>query len=378
MINSFFFWIKTRDNLYSFFCLKKLLRFVLFNPIWKIKIFRGVVNYMRSWMIVNYHIINKDPLIIVDVLQHRSFRSLDDFLPHPQKAHYVCLNWWHLESEADIKIIKQQYENYKKQFPENEILYLCNSMTQYTLFRNSSLPSMLCNQNAFLDEHMHTIESDSHKEYDAIYLAVAVPCKRHYLAKEIDRLALITYYAHFSKQNYIDDIKTALPHATWIIRPNPLKGYIAREKIHLYLNKAKVGLCLSAAEGAMYASVEYLLCGLPIVTTRSIGGRDVFFDDEYVMVVNDTPAAVKAGVDAMIKKNIPGSYIREKTIKKMKGHRKRFLSWLTGISPQSRKYSNEHVWQNIFTNKMLMSRRIRYIQNDIQHAGNQGENLCIK
>jgi glycosyltransferase involved in cell wall biosynthesis len=44
------------------------------------------------------------------------------------------------------------------------------------------------------------------------------------------------------------------------------------------LARAVVGLCLSTVEGSNYASMEYMLAGLPIVSTPSIGGREVYFD----------------------------------------------------------------------------------------------------
>ena len=49
---------------------------------------------------------------------------------------------------------------------------------------------------------------------------------------------------------------------------------------------SQVGLCLSKSEGAMFASIEYLLCGLPIVSTKSVGGRDIFFTDENCIIAD--------------------------------------------------------------------------------------------
>ena len=48
------------------------------------------------------------------------------------------------------------------------------------------------------------------------------------------------------------------------------------EEVRRILVQSRCGLALSAQEGAMYASGEYLLAGLPVVTTRSRGGRDAF------------------------------------------------------------------------------------------------------
>ena len=78
---------------------------------------------------------------------------------------------------------------------------------------------------------------------------------------------------------------------------------------------------LSKAEGACYASAEYLLCGLPLVTTKSIGGRDVFYDDAYTLVVDDTPEAVREGVRQMIERDISPEFIRRETLKKLSPHR---------------------------------------------------------
>jgi hypothetical protein len=42
--------------------------------------------------------------------------------------------------------------------------------------------------------------------------------------------------------------------------------------------------------------MEYLLCGLSVVTTRSIGGRNRYFAGNYCATVNDDPESVAAAV----------------------------------------------------------------------------------
>ena len=68
--------------------------------------------------------------------------------------------------------------------------------------------------------------------------------------------------------------------------------HIDKEEINNLLNKSKIGLCLSRVEGAMYSSVEYLLCGLPVVSTKSMGGRDAFFTNTNCLIADDTPESV--------------------------------------------------------------------------------------
>ncbi len=77
-------------------------------------------------------------------------------------------------------------------------------------------------------------------------------------------------------QDYFDQVRAALPHATFTHDPPTL--YLNSWEVARKLNACRVGMCLSETEGAMFAAVEYLLCGLPVVSTPSQGGRDVWFD----------------------------------------------------------------------------------------------------
>jgi glycosyltransferase involved in cell wall biosynthesis len=104
----------------------------------------------------------------------------------------------------------------------------------------------------------------------------------------------------------------------------------------------------------MYSSVQYLLSGLPVVSTRSLGGRDVFFDREYVLIVEDEEEAVRRGVKELIEKRIPAQRIRHKTLEKMRDHRLRLISLVQEIYRQEgvkRDFASE--WNEVFFNKLL-------------------------
>ena len=95
-----------------------------------------------------------------------------------------------------------------------------------------------------------------------------------------------------------------------------------------FYNRARVGLILSEKEGACFASMEYLLCGLPVVSTPSIGGRDVFWDDRFVIVCDPTPEAVAGAVQEIKRRNIDPQLVRAATLEKVEEHRnvlRRFL-----------------------------------------------------
>ncbi len=367
MLKEFEYWIKTPDNLRTLYFLKRLIRAAAASRVWDHPPLRWLRDYLRSWAYVNYHIISVDPLILVDVWQHRYFRELSSLLPQDQNIYFICLNWWHLESETNVRLTAEKYHSDQRRFPRHKIISLCNSLRQKQLFDQFGLPNIFCNQNALLDENRYRILPAIEKKYDAIYLGVAAPFKRHWLARDVESLALITHFAAFSKTDYVQNIRAVLKHAHWLAAPEPLKNYIPGACMAEYLNQARVGLCLSAAEGAMYASAEYLLCGLPVVSTRSRGGRDVFFDPDYVKIVDDDPAAVRRAVRELMDRRTPPEEIRRRTLTKMQPHRDRFVRLIQDIYDQEgaeRKFQTE--WNRVFVNKMIMSRRQRCLCRDIK------------
>jgi len=74
----------------------------------------------------------------------------------------------------------------------------------------------------------------------------------------------------------------------------------------------------------MFVSIEYLLCGIPVVNTPNIGGRDVLFPDFAVKTVPDTPEAVAAAVQEFVEHPPEPEKIRAAVLEKMKVHRETF------------------------------------------------------
>jgi glycosyltransferase involved in cell wall biosynthesis len=82
----------------------------------------------------------------------------------------------------------------------------------------------------------------------------------------------------------------------------------------------------------MYTSIEYLLAGLPIVSTRNIGGRDVYFDPEYCITTEADPEAIRAAVLELKARRIPRDHIRRRTLARIDADRQRFLDFLSALS----------------------------------------------
>ena len=98
------------------------------------------------------------------------------------------------------------------------------------------------------------------------------------------------------------------------------------------LSRSRCGLLLSAAEGATNATMEYFLCGIPLVTTPAEGGREVMYDPRHVAVVEPDPAAVEAAVAAFQVHAPDPLEIRAAALARARPHRARLIAWLSQIA----------------------------------------------
>jgi glycosyltransferase involved in cell wall biosynthesis len=269
---------------------------------------------------------------------------------------------------------------------EHRIVYLCDTAPQQERFERAGLRAIVCNHNSLLDERIFRIDGNVEKRFDAVYDAQINPFKRHLLAARIESLALISYlpstrtlisYLSSTRTRaemsaYAAEVRAALPRAHWFSDPfAPVeKPFLSPQQVSESLNRCRVGLCLSKLEGAMYASAQYLLCGLPVVSTRSEGGRDVFFDEEYVRIVEDDPEAVWHAVHELIDLAIPPQRIRSKTLARMWEHRERLVELIQSCYAEcgvSRDFREE--WDRVFCNKL----RARHDLRDVVRRIRRGE-----
>ena len=233
---------------------------------------------------------------------------------------------WHPSWNISIKsIFKLFWTNLYFKILGNKLIICCNSKTELKLCRFFKLNSKLFNQNMHECEYEFNIIK-RRKVYDAIYFAQARKFKRMHLASEIKKLYILTYGCkNFmnSDGNDLSIFEPLIGHAEWN------KSYINdKDLLSKLICSSHCGLALSKKEGAMWASVQYLLCGIPLVTTPSKGGRDYFFDDYYVVMVKDNSEAVLNGVNIVKNGNYDPSKIREIILKKIIKHRYEFLDFI--------------------------------------------------
>ncbi|MEA2013409.1 MAG: glycosyltransferase [Verrucomicrobiota bacterium] len=311
---------------------------------------KKIINMMRDFVqkdVLPAYILCYKPIVLVSY-EFDFVKNSDEILetlPKNKKIYAMLMLGWHRETEERIEELVQDIATLKKKNKNIEYVIMANCQNEYSMIKNAGLDAIFCHQNAFLNPDAYHVIPKINRKYDAIYIARVTPFKRHELTKNIKKLKLIGSNS-FKEKKYFDKTLQLLSHADWI------RG-VRFKNIYKAINQAKVGLCLSEEEGAMFVSAEYLLCGLPIVNTKNLGGRDSLFDEEYVITTEPTPDAVNKAMQKLINKNIDPIDIREKTIEKMNAHRQTLIDFIQNkcdLAGIEKKYSA--IWENVYTQKL--------------------------
>jgi glycosyltransferase involved in cell wall biosynthesis len=221
---------------------------------------------------------------------------------------------------------------------------MCNSFADLSYFTRAGFDARLINQNCFLDYNRFK-PSDANKEYDAIYIARFVSFKRHYLASQVKNLALVAGSAWGKESGDI-------PSHTYLN-----SKHLDFESVLKKICASRVGLILSEAEGACYSSSEYLLSGIPVVSTPSYGGRDIWYNEMNSIICEPTPSGVAQSVANLIKKNISPSFIRDHHIALSDTMRQNFINLHQQICYQvgEEKIDCKSYFQQHFFHKLIRS-----------------------
>jgi glycosyltransferase involved in cell wall biosynthesis len=277
-------------------------------------------------------------------------------------ALFVKLHW---TADVHLSNILAAQDHIQKHAPKIRFIVMAASRTDERFFKDKGLDAICANHNAFLDERVMYPAPETAKKYDAIYVARIAPSKRHELAAKTARLALVSGDWNLKQS----DVKAALETCAGVTYCNMAQGSEMRElttsETRAKIQQAYVGLALSEAEGAMYASVEYLLCGLPVVTTKARGGRHVFFHSDYVALVEDNADAVAEGVARMKAKQLDPFMIRSRTIALMREHRLRMIAKLSEVTGRDlTPLADPNGWLPQFGHKLTRYIGVRRPNND--------------
>lgn len=241
------------------------------------------------------------------------------------------------------------------QFKAKQLLHALEGRTQHVIVNADDEEVMRkrflirgaqLSQNIYINEHLYK-PLDEHKIYDAIYTAQLASFKRHWLAKEVERLIVISYGGNLHA--FCPELKHAEFNQAFIPRPELARKY----------NQSYAGLCLSASEGAMLAATEYLLCGIPVVSTPSKGGRDVFFTPQNSIIVPPDPESVAQAVKYWKEHPPDPEKIRQQVLDKIIDIRRAYCTYIARLIQKERggKIDIETLMHTLFVNPNGISAR---------------------
>ena len=288
-----------------------------------------------------YYRLNESPLV-VSTWDNDALRYLAGL---PEKEPVYCLvhlPWNHAVAHKMLrKKLLFAWLRYKGLRP----LLVTNSPAEDAYRRRLGIAGFRGISYVYTDEKAYSVEPGVAKRYDAVYAAQLQPFKRLALAAEVERLFVLTYTPG-QPENDLPAFCPALRHAaynrTWM-------DGAAKNRIY---NQSSVGLCLSAVEGPMLASLEYQLAGLPVVSTPSKGGRDTYYHPESCLVVPPDPRAVKAGVRQMAHRNLDPLTIRQRTLARLTADRWEYVTQLAACVQKDggTRLDPEVLYGHLFTN----------------------------
>ena len=218
---------------------------------------------------------------------------------------------WYSEQ---IKVI-EDYKNVK-------IIFLVNDKIGLDITNKLGYSSILCSKNCFIDERIFFIK-DISKKYDALMISQLMNFKNIEFSKKIKNLYIATYADRNKPHLY--DFRPEVKHA----KTND--KLLSCGEMNILINESSVGLSLSTSEGQNRATVEYSLCGLPIISPLSTGGRDLFYN-KYTKIVELDSSVIENEMKNILNEydSVDRNYIRKNTLDIITEHRQRFKD-LIGI-----------------------------------------------
>jgi glycosyltransferase involved in cell wall biosynthesis len=273
-----------------------------------------------------------------------TIESIEAALNSARRApYYLVQPTWHFpEVVRDAPRVVEILGEVERRHGRGHVIILSNERADKVLSHQLGFVWADIHQNAFVDDSIFDSVPLGDKKYRAIYNAKLIGFKNHELASEVDNLALIYGLATGTDSDYFSKVALAMPRSHFLngdangTHPN-LGRYrrLNHKECAESLRSSCVGLCLSHIEGAMYASMEYLMCGLPVVSVASKGGRDTFAAPDYWITCDSTPPAVAQAVEEMIRRDISAEFVRENTMRRVYEHRARLIHLMHCIQEQS-------------------------------------------
>lgn len=215
-------------------------------------------------------------------------------------------------------------------YGSNHIICMPNNQT-YNLFKKyrPTLNLCLANHNAFIDETFYNIDNSQKIIYDLFVSSQFLDCKNLNLLKGIDNVCGMGYYPCSENERCVvpfpPSVKKVLNFEDGVERKQKNWKWIEPFESIKIINSSKIGGIFSTEEGACFSSSEYLLCGIPVLSCKCSGGREIFYDNQNSELCDANNLSIRKTFERMLIKYDNGEYnresIRNNHIKIMEIHR---------------------------------------------------------
>ena len=218
---------------------------------------------------------NKIRIIMVCSNWDEEFNSFSEKL---KKTDYILIVDWAWHHDYVYYRPKKILSNCK--YPEN-IIFLSNFIKVHNERKENGFNSILCSNNTFINTDIFNIDPNAVKKYKMVINSRATKWKNISFANDIDNIALIVN-KNPTGWHGEDDISYLEMKYTYLN-----KNRLQPKEVAQIINQSQVGGIFSFIEGACFSNSEYLLCGIPVVSTFSFGGRDIYYDDYNSVIVGE-------------------------------------------------------------------------------------------
>ena len=176
---------------------------------------------------------------------------------------------------------------------DRKLIVVTNEPSEARWLRLVGIKAYALSHNIHVRDEFFSPLAYCQKTFDAVYSAQLASFKRLSLARGIPRLFVVTY-ENGRREWDLHAFEPSLRHASFN------KAWMPPEAVRDVYRASHAALALSAKEGAMFACMEYLMCGLPVVTTRNRGGRNRYLTPYNSRFVAPRPEAVARAVAELV------------------------------------------------------------------------------
>jgi glycosyltransferase involved in cell wall biosynthesis len=291
-------------------------------------------------------VISLDPLVVMSNCNSRMpfgiGQAMPDLFDGQDSLHFINPSG---ALQTFSQVLQETYFDVARRLPRAHFVFMANEEADLLLLQSLGFAAVLASTYLFLDERVFCPMSVEPKNHDALYNANFRPLKNHQLCRDIRSLALIHYYhptLTFPEDGTHEaDMRKLLAHADILNEEGGAAfRWLSLHEVAVAANRAWCGLMLSDSEGAVRACAEYLMCGVPVVSVPSTGGRQRYLTSENSRIVAGSADAVAAAV-AALKDLKPDSHaIRRDFMTIINFERRSFLAVVNGYSEQLLGHAN--------------------------------------